>query len=77
MREVPPDSMNEIREWLKAGNRLVVVSYTKPVIITAKTFFSWESTGDWFLKPRDKGYQMRSGRKGSVYLTPGCLKFIQ
>jgi hypothetical protein len=76
MNEVPPNAMDEIRSWLRQGNRLLMVSYTKPIIITAKTFFSWEDTGAWYIKPRDNGYQLRTGRKSSVYVLPGQLKFI-
>jgi hypothetical protein len=28
------------------------------------------------LRERDNGYQMRTGRKNSVYLLPGLLKMI-
>jgi hypothetical protein len=50
-------------------------TYTRITIIDRKCLLRFENAGEWLLKERGDGYQLRSGR-GSVYLMPGLLEKI-
>lgn len=72
---VPPKSLEAALDWVRRGGRLYIHSYTRPIIIDAKALESFERVGQWLLKEDSDGYRLRQG-KGSVYLLPGQLKFI-
>jgi hypothetical protein len=72
--EVPPKSLDRALDHLRKGGRLIVPTYTRCYVMTAKTLASFEKSGYWLLKEEGDGYRMRTG-KSSVYLMPGNLKF--
>lgn len=74
---VPANSMDKIEGHLKAGGELFVPSAWKPTRIPSKSYDSWKAAGTPLIRPEGQGYRMRQGRKSSVYLLPGQLRFIQ
>lgn len=76
LKIVPPHSAKVALEYVKAGGTLVVPSYTRTIVIDAKTLARFEKVGEWLLKEDGNGYRLRQGR-GSVYLYEGLLKFYE
>jgi len=74
MRAVEPRSIDKALAHVRTGGRLVVATYARVTIIDAKCLARFEKAGEWLLKERGDGYQLRAG-KGSVYLLPGQLKY--
>lgn len=71
---VPSHSLDQAIAHVRKGGTLVVPSYTRTIIVDAKTLANFERAGQWLLKEDGDGYRLRSG-KGSVYLFAGQLKF--
>ena len=72
LRPVPPKSLPAAIDYLLAGGRLLVPTYTRCTIITASTLAAWDAAGVEFLRESGDGYRMAVGRS-SVYLLPGTL----
>lgn len=66
---------NEILAEVKNGKRLLVKSYTRPMIIDSKCVNNWEKSGYKLLTDEGNGYRLRTG-KNSVYLFPQHIALI-
>lgn len=66
---------SEIIEKIKAGAKMVVPSYTRWIVVDAKTVSKFERAGQWLLKDDGRGYRLRLG-KSSVYLFPEQVRII-
>lgn len=58
---------NELINEVKAGKRLLIKSYTRPIIIDSKCVDKWEKSGYTLLKDDGEGYRLAQG-KSSVYI---------
>lgn len=75
MKPVPPNSLDAALAHLRAGKRLLVPSYTRAILLTPKTLAAYEKAGTYLLKAEGDGYRLKQG-KGSVFLLPGQLRFL-
>lgn len=74
--QVKPGDAEVALQFVRDGGRLLVVSYTKPIILNAKCVAKWDAFGGKpFITNEGNGFRMRSGRS-SVYLFPGQLRYI-
>jgi len=73
-----PVESNNLQGALKhvaAGGRLCVPTASRCTVIEQKHLAAWDKAGRPLLREDGQGYRMRRG-KGSVYLLPGQLKYI-
>ncbi len=75
MTPVPPKSLDKALAHIRQGGRLLVPSYTKPILIDLKALARFDKAGVPLLREDGNGYRLTQG-KGSVYLFPGQLKAI-
>ena len=72
MHSVPPRSLAAALTYVRNGGRLIVPSYARAILITAKTINRFDAASQWLLKEEGEGYRLRQG-KSSIYILPGQL----
>lgn len=65
----------EIIRAVKGGKKLLIKSYTRPMVIDSKCVNKWEASGYTLLKDDGDGYRLSQG-KGSVYLFKQHIELI-
>ncbi len=73
---VPSDSMAEIERHMAASGELGIGGGYRFTTITNKAWQSWTKDGDWYIKAEGTGYRIRQGRKSSVFLFEGQLRWM-
>lgn len=73
---VPPHCLDLAVAHLEAGGSLVVATCTRATLIKLKHWKQWQEIGRPLLREEGDGFRMAQG-KGSVYLTPGTLRFVK
>lgn len=75
MHAEPRKSAAEILAIVRAGGIAYVPSYTRVLVINAKSLAAFEKAGQWLIKDDadGRGYRVRQG-KGSVYVFVDGLK---
>jgi hypothetical protein len=71
---VPPKSLAAALDHLAQGGRLAIPTAYRCTVIELRHVQQWEAHGG-LLREDGEGYRMRQG-KGSVYLLPGQLRFV-
>lgn len=72
---VPPKSLNTALEFVAKGGRLVIPTYARVTVISQRDIDKWAKVGRMLLREDGNGYRLASG-KGSVYLLPGQLAYV-
>ncbi len=75
MASGPPKSLAAALAHVQRGGRLLVPSYTKPILIDGKALARFDAEGVPLLREDGDGYRLTKG-KGSVFPLPGQLQAI-